>query len=994
MASIERTAYPRFKRNITKNELHRIYTPTLEETQFVHSFVRGDEFLLKAMVLLKTFQKLGYFPKGHSIPKPIIKHIRDCLSLPPDTPLDIQPARVTRKYQQKIRSYFHVIPNGKETRPIMVNILTEAAKVKDHPPDLINIAIEELVKNRCELPSFRVLDELTGQIRRTVNEELFQQVLSHLSSEQIHAFNELLNRSANQHYSEYNRFKKLPKKPSLKNLRDHIDHFIWLLSQGDMTLFLKGLAPSKMKYFAAEAKSLDAGELKHYADPKRTTLLICLIHHAQVKTKDHLAKMYQKRVGNMHNSSKLDLKNMKEQKQETLEDLVSIFGDVLLVINSESDELISHQKVKETLESYGSLQGLLDKCEAVSSCKGNNHLPFLLNYYQKNRATLFRLADLLNFTATTQDDALIHALHVIMGNRNRRGDWLENQVDLSFASDQWRRMIRVKQRVGGYLIHRRHLEMCVFSYIAQDLKSGDICVPGSESYADYREQLLSWEECEPLIPEYCRELGFPENAEEFVKETKKWMIDISKEIDQGFPENEAVTIDENGDPVLKKVEKRLNKKSLKHLEELIQQRLPERNLMDILCYVEHWINWTRHFGPSSGSDPKLENPRERYVLTTFTYGTNLGPVQAARHMRGDVTWKVLSYANQKHVTTRRLDFALKDLINHYHSEFELPKLWGTGESAAADGTKYDIYEENLLAEYHIRYGGYGGIAYHHVADNYIALFSHFIPCGVWEAVYIIEGLLKNKSDIQPDTVHADTQGQSGPVFGLAHLLGINLMPRIRNLKKLIFFRPESDMKYQHIDALFSETIDWELIQLHWKDLLRVVLSIKHGKISSSVLLRKLGNESSKNKLYQAFRELGRVVRTVFLLQYISDMELRRKITATTNKVEAYNGFSKWLFFGGDGVIADNDPEQQEKVIKYNDLVANAVIFQNVVDLTAIVRQLKREGYDVDAEDLSAISPYLTVHIKRFGDYVIDLEEEPQPLDGKLGLEQDQETDQE
>ena len=55
------------------------------------------------------------------------------------------------------------------------------------------------------------------------------------------------------------------------------------------------------------------------------------------------------------------------------------------------------------------------------------------------------------------------------------------------------------------------------------------------------------------------------------------------------------------------------------------------------------------------------------------------------------------------------------------------------------------------------YGGYGGIAYHHVADNYVALFTHFIACGVWEAVYIIDGLLKNASELQPKAVASDTQ---------------------------------------------------------------------------------------------------------------------------------------------------------------------------------------------------------------------------------------------
>ena len=152
------------------------------------------------------------------------------------------------------------------------------------------------------------------------------------------------------------------------------------------------------------------------------------------------------------------------------------------------------------------------------------------------------------------------------------------------------------------------------------------------------------------------------------------------------------------------------------------------------------------------------------------------------------------------------------------------------------------------------------------------------------------------------------------------------MPRIRNWKDLTFFRPRQDTVYQHIDPLFDDPVNWELRETHWQDLMRVVLSIKAGTVLPSTLLRKLGNNSRKNRLYRAFRELGRVVRTVFPLQDISDMELREQIGATTNKVEAYNGFSKWSFFGGEGIMAENDPEEQEKRIKYQDLVANIMIF--------------------------------------------------------------------
>ena len=117
-------------------------------------------------------------------------------------------------------------------------------------------------------------------------------------------------------------------------------------------------------------------------------------------------------------------------------------------------------------------------------------------------------------------------------------------------------------------------------------------------------------------------------------------------------------------------------------------------------------------------------------------------------------------------------------------------------------------ENNLLGARHIRYGGYGGIAYHHITNTYVALFTSFIPCGVWEPVHILDGLSKNWSAIQPDTLHADTQGQSEPVFGLYRLMGIKPMPRMRGLGEVTFYRPAKGTRYEHIDALFTDDLDW------------------------------------------------------------------------------------------------------------------------------------------------------------------------------------------
>ena len=110
-------------------------------------------------------------------------------------------------------------------------------------------------------------------------------------------------------------------------------------------------------------------------------------------------------------------------------------------------------------------------------------------------------------------------------------------------------------------------------------------------------------------------------------------------------------------------------------------------------------------------------------------------------------------------------------------------------------------------------------------------------------------ILQNESDIQPQTIHADTQGQSTVVFAIAFLLGIKLMPGIRNWKDLKFYRPDKKVKYKHIDSLFKDQVDWSLIETHWQDMLQVVFSIKAGKLSSSILLRKLGSYSNSCNYY-------------------------------------------------------------------------------------------------------------------------------------------------
>lgn len=984
MTSLERTAYPRFARTPSAKTLRELYTPTTGDAEFVAATARGDSQKLAFMILLKVRERLGYFPKPDTIPQAIVTHIRRMMRLPDDLLPDIGSSHTLYRYHAQIRTYLEAISESRQVRHVAASAMHAAAQVMNDPADLISAAVEILVKEHCELPAFGTLDRMAGRIRTLVHNALYARIQPRLSEGDQQRLERLLEPGSSSPFTDLNRIKEAPKSASLTHLDEWLSRLTWLQSLGNMAPLVEGVRPAKIRHLADEARSLYASDLLDCPPGKRFALLACLIHQATVSTRDEIIQMFLKRLSKITERAKEALERLRDAERATSERLIGVLTQVARATTETADPAETSRQVRAVLESAGGAARVLEQCEQVSAHHGDRYQPLLWRFYASHRKALFRVIKTLDLRSTTADQTLIEALTFLSAHEHSPKLYLEATIDLSFVSEKWQRTVFV-QRNGKRWLLRQHLETCIFSYVAAELKSGDLCVAGSEQFADYRDQLLSWEECAPKVAEYCQRLNFPMTAEGFVDHLRTWLTEVAAEVDRTRPQNRELIITEKGEPALRRTPAKGTPPRLAQLEEALQEQLPERHLLDIVCRVDHWTGFTRHLGPLSGNDPKTADARARHLLTIFAYGTNLGPSQMARHLRGTLNADQIAHVNRRHITAEKLDAAQREIINRFQ-RVTLPRYWGEEKRAAADGTQYELAEENLLAEKHIRYGGYGGIAYHHVSDLYILLFSHFIACGVWEAIYILDGLIRNRSAIQPDTIHADTQGQNLPVFGLSYLLGIQLMPRIRNWKDLTFYRPTKDTKYEHIDALFGDNVvDWDLIQTHWQDLLRVVISIQEGKLLPSMLLRKLTNYSRKNRLYQAFHALGGVVRTVFLLQFLSDVKLREIVHRATNKVEQYNAFEDWLCFAKGGTIYERAYEEQEKHLKYTSLLANCVILDNTVEISAALNRLAREGLVPTAEELAALSPYQTRHIKRFGNYELDLTAIPAPIADDLSF---------
>ncbi|MEV6957459.1 DUF4158 domain-containing protein [Streptomyces sp. NPDC051183] len=159
MASVERTAYPRFKRTITSRELHESFTPATAEVAWARGKSRTDGHLLALVVLLKSYQKLGYFPDLAEVPPLVVGHVRGLLELGEGVEPSHDSARMLRHHRTVIRERLGVFYDQEKAREVAAAAIFEAVQTKDNPADLIMTAS----RHRLEMTiRFTIWNHITG----------------------------------------------------------------------------------------------------------------------------------------------------------------------------------------------------------------------------------------------------------------------------------------------------------------------------------------------------------------------------------------------------------------------------------------------------------------------------------------------------------------------------------------------------------------------------------------------------------------------------------------------------------------------------------------------------------------------------------------------------------------------------------------------------------------------------------------------------------------
>ncbi|MFN3233858.1 MAG: Tn3 family transposase [Gammaproteobacteria bacterium] len=992
MAAIHETAYPRFKPHFTPKELDEVFVLSSNETALLNRKTKATNEIsrLGFAIVLKCYQYLGRPIKIDQVNVSVKKYIAKQLSIDSDIDLTCYPKSTFKKHKKAVREHLGIVQDGKMRRAIMKRTALESAQTKENLADIINRVIEEIFRQRFELPAYQSLVRLARAARTVTNNGHYRKISDALTYDQKQLIDHMLESNDDKVEGQWTwvGLKQEPKSPTSNNMRSFIS-YVNRLKQLREQLYVNidFITPARLEHLRDEAMITDQADMRKFGELKRYALVIILIYMKLTTAMDNLVHVFTVWIRKIENKAKEKYDAYQLEQAEKTNELILSFYQTLLIINKNNTP---KEKIDEIKSQFGSrISGLIEDCRKHLGLTGDKHFGWILKPYNNKRNLLFNLLENLSIFSTSEDKSIENALRFIKHHRSSHKDWIEITdndeipVDLSLLSQQWFKLVSGLQKGEPVTkIHKHYYEIAVLHTLMGDLSCSDAYVKDAYVYDDPNKQFISWEEFHENVDDYCKFSELPVERQDLVELLKTKLHRAAQKVNDGYHDNAYLVINEEGKPVLKKPSVKETHPQLDKVKKAVMAKMPVISIVDAMVDVERWLNLSVYFKPLSGNESKIKNYSTRFIATSLSYGCNLGPTQTERCLM-NFSRKQIAWLFHHHVTEQRLIKTSNHIINGYNL-FELPKHWGPGDSASVDGTFWDMYSQNLLAAHHIRYGRYGGVGYYHVSDQYIALFSNFISSAVHESVYLLDGVVENDSDMKINKVYGDSWAQSEVLFGLSFLMCIAIMPRIKRFKHLHYYKANPENYYEHIQNLFTEKpIAWELIKTHYYDMLRVVISIQKGKVKSSTILRRLCSKSRKNKLYYAFRELGRVVRTEFLLNYIHDPELRRIIQAATCKSEEFNEFINWVRFGGGGVIADNLRFSQRKIIKFNHLLANILIFHTVVHQTKAVNNLREDGVDIPDEVLTGFSPYWRDHLNRFGVFTLDMGRNTAEIDYEL-----------
>ena len=944
-----------------EGELIRVYTLSKADRTFIQQH-RGDPNRLGIAIQMSYLQHPGRVLGEKEKPNTRLLHfVATQLGVAPDVWMRYAARDETRReHVAELLLCLGLEPFTAEHARAVVSWLEPAAAQTTRGLVLAQTLIAELRKRRIVLPPMAVIERLCAEAATRAQRTVFARLTDGLDTERRRELDRLLDLRDDSPYSILAWLRTPPGPPTARAIVTHIKRL--------HTIRAIGLAPeagfrihqSRSLKIAREAGQTAVYQLKEYEPARRHGTLVALLLETSATLTDEIFDLHDRLIGSFFTKSKRKYEYTFAEQGRAINDKVRLYAKIGAALMAARDQGQDAYQAIETVLSWDLFSQSVKDAERLARAEHFDPLEMLTDHYATLRRYSPMLLETFDFKAAPAAAALLHAVQTLR-HLNRDGvRKLPTDAPTGFIRPRWSQYV-----IGPEGLDRRFYEFCVMVELKNALRSGDVSVAGSRQFRAFDDYLIPRPEFQQSLKERTLPAAIPTTATAYLRERLSVLRAMLDQTDTLARKGLLPDVELNPGLKISPLESATPKEA-DALRDRLYRMLPPVKITDLLLEVDRWTGFSRRFTHLKTGEP-VKDPI--LLLTAILAdGTNLGLDKMAASCPG-TSPSQLSWMVAWHIRDDTYTKALACLVN-YHHRLPFAAHWGEGTTSSSDGQRYRAGGRGEAAgRVNAKYGYDPGVTFYtHVSDRYAPYHTKVIAATVRDATHVLDGLLYHESDLRIAEHYTDTAGFTDHVFALCHLLGFSFAPRIRDLADKRLYVPGKASQWPALNSLIGPSIRNALIEQQFTEVVRLVASIQQGTVTVSLILRKLGAYPRQNGLAMALRELGRIERTLFMLTWLQDPALRRRVTAGLNKGEARHSLARAVFFNRLGEVRDRSFENQHHRASGLNLLVAAITLWNTVYLERAVTRLQK-SLTVETALLQHVSPLGWEHIGLTGDYL-------------------------
>jgi TnpA family transposase len=850
----------------------------------------------------------------------------------------------------------------RDDKRAVAHVAIEHAAGSDRGDVIVSAMTEYLRERRILLPAAVTLEKIALAARALARKRAYKELVQGLSPETIAGLDALLVVAKDEERTPLAWLREWPEAPRQRNLVELVERLEAVRKLGVGADREKRIHRARYAAIARESAIVSAQHLSRFDTPRRLATLVVFAREIEAIFTDAMLIMFDKMLGSVfrranraHNDNVVDRAKTLDASARALLGMAK----AMLAAKAKDEDQVS--AVEQAL-GWERLKTLVAETEAAVADTRPDNLGEIVERYASVRRMSAVVLGAFAFRSWKENDSLLSALDVVRELHASGAKKLPPRALMGFLRPVWRKLVTTDAGPD-----RRAYEVAVMMALRERLQSGDVWVEGSRAFRAFDDFLLPRDAFESRRK--ADELGLAV-ADRF----KDWRDERTKRLETRLREVAALaaagelpeaSLTEEGLSIspIRKSDNETADVTIRRLYAM----LPRLRITELFAEVHRWTGFADRFAHLRTGAP----PDDARALMTAVLAdaTNLGLTRMARSA-GAFSHSRLLWIAEWHVRDETYQAALACLVEAIHAQ-PFTKIWGDGDTSSSDGQFFRAGGHGeARADYNAKYGSEPGVKFYtHVSDRYAPFYSKLIEANASEAPHVLDGLMHHESSVDIREHYTDTAGAIDHVFGLCQLLGFHFAPRIRDLADRRLYVVGARDAYKALDPLIGGTIDLRVIAENWEEMLRLAASIKAGTVAPSAILRRLAAYPRQNALAKALREIGRLERTLFTLDWISDPALRRRTNAGLNKGEAHHALKRAVFFHRLGEIRDRTFENQRYRASGLNLAVAAIILWNTVYLGLAVDELRSRGEIIPDDLLAHVAPLGWEHIAFNGDYV-------------------------